>query len=580
MNQQILKILTFPGQYAPSTGHGSSGRGMTGINFSDIINALYPVRGKGPYAPARASHWTRPSKEIAHSYIQALRKRLLSKGKALNQIYLNRKDIPLLEKFLRQCGTSRQTVEKILMELREGSIHGLIPLSQFFLMIDEVTGTGHEKRKFLGPSAVLRLESLLRSLGLRPQEVDRALEEANVKGKGLDLDEFLLSLKKDTDRKNPLSDVDRDLKRFLQVAGEVRNAKTQPRVGRLIPESDSPGKRGIEKGGVPIGPAPQDPYLISGHGVPTRHYKARIPPNVDATIDSILKKAITSRGGEERPGIERLLLKMRALTAHEAIKRNTSFSALENATGRNVKVEEKHPGSNSSVRGTVPRSSSGKGGEGSLDLQGGRTQSSTISNARELIRSIPEETRPPKPPAEPAHTPPRAIASPSPEGLVIERGGGQGSSGGPLPSYLINQVSRQISRSMLIGDRVIRFRLRPPELGALKLVLKVNKNSVKVEMMTESSAVKEIILSNIRDLKAALLDQGVRLEKIDIQDSGRTFGQSPADLRQGPGGGANRGGQDMQGMAVAPSSNDEAVEEPMGTAHSMGVSNRLLDLKA
>ncbi|MBW1735941.1 MAG: flagellar hook-length control protein FliK [Deltaproteobacteria bacterium] len=129
-----------------------------------------------------------------------------------------------------------------------------------------------------------------------------------------------------------------------------------------------------------------------------------------------------------------------------------------------------------------------------------------------------------------------------------------------MPAYLIDQVSRQISRSMLAGERAIRFRLTPPELGTLKLVLKVNKNSVKVEMMTESSAAKEIILSNIGDLKAALLDQGVRLEKIDIQNSGGMFGQSFADWREGPGGRENRGGQEMQGMAAAPSSNDEAVE--------------------
>jgi len=506
----------------------------------------------------------------------------LSRGKALNLVYLNRKDLPLLEKFLRHCGISRDTVEKILKELLEGSTQGPIPFSQFFLKVDEVARTGHEERKFLGPSAVLRLESFLRSLGLTPQEIDRALGEATVKGKGLDLDEFLISLKKEMDRKNPLSDVDRDLKRFMKVAGEgeVRNPRIDLRVGRPTPESHNPGNRGIEKGGLSIGPAPQAPYLNSGHGVPTGHYETRIPPKVDAAIDSILKKAITSRGGDERPGIEGLLLKMRALTAHEAIKRDRSFPALENETGRNVKIQEKHPDSSSWLRGAVSRSFSGKGREVPVDLQGGKTQSSPVSDAWELNRTIPEKRRAPKLPAEPAHTPSRAIASPFPEALVIERGGGKGSSGGPLPAYLIDQVSRQISRSMLIGERAIRFRLTPPELGTLKLVLEVNKNSVKVEMMTESSAVKEIILSNIRDLKAALLDQGVRLEKIDIQDSGGTFGQSLADLREGPGGGANRGGQEMQGMAAAPSSNDEAVEDPMGAPHSMGASSRLLDLKA
>ncbi|MBW1735942.1 MAG: hypothetical protein JRJ71_16440 [Deltaproteobacteria bacterium] len=240
---------------------------------------------------------------------------------------MNRKDIPLLEKFLCHCGISRETVEKILMELREGAPHGLIPLSQFFLKIDEVTGTGHEERKFLGPSAVLRLESFLRSLGLTPQEIDRTLEEASVKGEGLDLDKFFASLKKNTDRKNPLSDADRDLKRFLKVAGEARNSNAELRAGRLTPESDNPGNRGIEKWG-------------GANGLPARHYEARIPPSVDAAIDSILKRAIPSKEREKSAGTEGLLLKMRALTAQEAIKRDRRFSALENEPGRNVKPGE------------------------------------------------------------------------------------------------------------------------------------------------------------------------------------------------------------------------------------------------
>ncbi len=100
-----------------------------------------------------------------------------------------------------------------------------------------------------------------------------------------------------------------------------------------------------------------------------------------------------------------------------------------------------------------------------------------------------------------------------------------------LPAYLINQVGKQISRSILRGERVIRLQLKPPELGTVKIEMNIKDNILKLGMIAENSSVKELLLSNVHELKQALVEQGVKLDKLNVQIN-YNFGQSPADSKE------------------------------------------------
>jgi flagellar hook-length control protein FliK len=100
-----------------------------------------------------------------------------------------------------------------------------------------------------------------------------------------------------------------------------------------------------------------------------------------------------------------------------------------------------------------------------------------------------------------------------------------------LPAYLVNQVGKQISRSILRGERVIRFQLKPPDLGTVKLEMNIKDNILKLGMIAENSLVKELLLSNVHELKQALVEQGVKLDKLDVQIN-YNFGQSLADSKE------------------------------------------------
>ena len=100
----------------------------------------------------------------------------------------------------------------------------------------------------------------------------------------------------------------------------------------------------------------------------------------------------------------------------------------------------------------------------------------------------------------------------------------------------MEQVGKQISRSILRGDRVVSLQLKPPDLGTLKIRMDMKDNTLRLAMTAEHHSVKELLLNNIHQLKEALLQQGVKLDKVDVQID-YNFGQSLNGSKDG----TNRG---------------------------------------
>ena len=117
-----------------------------------------------------------------------------------------------------------------------------------------------------------------------------------------------------------------------------------------------------------------------------------------------------------------------------------------------------------------------------------------------------------------------------------------------LPAYVVNQVSRQMVRSIQNGAREIRLQLNPPNLGRLQMHIDNTGETLRVQIVTEQQSTQELLLSHAGNLKSVLLDQGLRLEKIDVQFD-QFFDQSLSNARQESGRSNSRRqrGQDGQG---------------------------------
>ena len=105
-----------------------------------------------------------------------------------------------------------------------------------------------------------------------------------------------------------------------------------------------------------------------------------------------------------------------------------------------------------------------------------------------------------------------------------------------LPGYLLNQVSRQILQLRRAGENEMTLQLKPPDLGRMKLTMEHTAGGMKVGIVVENAAAKDMLLANTGDLKTALADQGLRLDRIDVEarsdfgqsmnQAGREFGRS------------------------------------------------------
>jgi flagellar hook-length control protein FliK len=106
-----------------------------------------------------------------------------------------------------------------------------------------------------------------------------------------------------------------------------------------------------------------------------------------------------------------------------------------------------------------------------------------------------------------------------------------------LPAYVMNQVSKQILRSFQDGLNEIRLQLKPPHLGRIQLHLKNENDGLKVSILAENNTTQKLLKTHTSELKAALLEHGIRLEKIDVQVSfnfDQSMSQAKQDSRKAP----------------------------------------------
>lgn len=101
------------------------------------------------------------------------------------------------------------------------------------------------------------------------------------------------------------------------------------------------------------------------------------------------------------------------------------------------------------------------------------------------------------------------------------------------PSRLVQRVVRAFQTATTRGEP-LRIRLHPPELGALKLEIKVQSGVMSARLETETHAARSILMEHLPTLRDRLAEQGIRVEQFDI------------DLHERMPGGTQEGTADQQ----------------------------------
>ena len=547
--------------------------------FSIIQKLMKPVQKKSFYMPTKTAR-AGLSLNKADFYLESLRKALLGKGKPLNKISLNSNDLPLLKKLLCQCGFSQENADNLLKELLQNNPRGKINLSKFF---NKITELGPPKKKIyqpipLEPSAIPYIESALRDLGLTPKKVEHVFSDARVGGGQLDLNKFIINLKGISNKGMPLQNkvkLDQFAKAIEEVIGRFEGFKGLTSENQIKHSHNLAHQFSTKLEGLGI----QIPDKEKREGQITIRLakQNQLPTDVKATVDRILEKVGIAN---EKDGPQSPLYSFSKPGL-------TDLHSKENLTKKGKRVEKesllspsKEKDSISAKNGQQKVESSFSSKEVKLfsDLDAGKARLLHLSPAergelgfnRETIEegsAVKSKTR--------TMDVPQNISSSTFSESVNTVKQNLDHVRDFLPSYLIDQVRKQISRSILRGERVIRLQLKPPELGTLRVEMDMKDNIIKLGMITENSSVKELLLSNVHELREALAEQGVKLDRLDININ-HNFDQSLANSKEG----LNKGQRWDQDIHEVPFMAEGDTEDPISGPWNMATGDRLLDLVA
>jgi len=460
-------------------------------------------------------------------------------------------DLPLLKKFLLQCGFSEQKVERFLKELNNNNPDAEINLASFFQKIAELgppeKPEKNDKQTFIiEPSAIPHIESVLRNFGLTPKELDNVFSAVKVEGGGVDLKRFAIKLKQISNRLSDKIQKIKDHDKVQQISNKMET------MGLNLSDKAKAGKLSIED------------FITSLEQMTKRQGKEdNPPPELKSTMDRLLERVVIS--GEK----QRFVFSPQAdanFKLHDPIakeKINDNVRSLDNESLL-PNLNDKNENNNNIGRKNIEyahhekkvelfsNSAGGKGfqnkaGKEGHDIKSGirimePLKQTTVSNFSETINAVESNDKTLR---------------------------------GSLPAYLVDQVGKQISRSILRGDRIVRLQLKPPDLGRVKINIDIKDNVLKLGIIAEHSSVKELLLSNVHELRGALVSQGIKLENIDIQIN-YGFGQSLAGSKQWMNEGQKWNRDSGRGSFMSKNNTEVLQSEPL----KMVSGNNLLNLVA
>lgn len=95
---------------------------------------------------------------------------------------------------------------------------------------------------------------------------------------------------------------------------------------------------------------------------------------------------------------------------------------------------------------------------------------------------------------------------------------------------LIQRVTKALQSAGENGG-VLRLRLTPPELGAVRMEIRVRDGAMAAHLTAETETARAILLENVPALRDRLAEQSIRLERFDVDLSDQTVGGAPQQSR-------------------------------------------------
>ncbi|HIJ55061.1 MAG TPA: hypothetical protein HPQ03_02940 [Deltaproteobacteria bacterium] len=443
--------------------------------------------------------------------LESIKKYLLSKGISLDQVSADDATLDRLKRFLESAGFKGDAIGRLLGELKSGSFKKGVRLSDVFAKLSELKET-RDSDMLLDISAMPYIESILSKLLPESEYQHAALKGVMTEGQGVDLSKLIENLR--------------------------RIIAQHPEKGRSVPtEADQRQLAG----------------LLAKFGIDSE--KGIL------TLDRFVS------------GLESMAAKIRMHQSNrrvETAELKGFFDGLKpvDDSGRRLKMVQGLKTDDITQKVFNPGHGD-KNPRALLETEGRAADNRILRPQGEAVKAT-EAANDVKNTVTPAEngsgthkTAPR-IFGPEPRAEART-----------LPAYVLNQVGRQIIRSHQNGMNQLVLQLKPPHLGRLQMQINHSGDMIRVSIVTEQIAAREILMSHAGELRTHLTEQGMRVEKIDIQFD-QSFDQSMANARNE----SNRSNERrQQGARSIPGSHPaEAVSEE--SPQPIRVREGILDLVA
>jgi len=453
-------------------------------------------------------------------WLEKFRNQLLSAGIPLKDLSLSPKSRLALKDLLLAQGLSEGDVRPFLEKLLGGAGRQGIKITQLLTKLSELKVLTDRKSRdpVLEVSALPHLETLLRSLGLDVVQARKAMSLARVDGGGLSLKGLVQALKgimgnmpeetkaasinqgSGEDLKGLLAHIGvvdettkingpMSLERFVQLLedkvadlasqraskGEIENHMNRL-LGHVLAEPDGQGRRSRAKA---LGAGKQ--HLFSVEGLRNASGSRSLKKGVEDMVARGARKTGWMRGRKPSlaKGLQDMVSNVRC-QAHESTQADNKSAGLLATARERITLTKR----------------------GSLDQRVDQDTRNALHSAREAVMDRPRM----------AGTEAKQMAR-------------------PFPLHVVNQVGRQMAFAIRRGENQVRVQLKPPNLGSIQLDMVMKDHVLKVAMITEHHGVKELLMSHVHELREALVEQGVELQKIDINID-HHFGQSLANAQR------------------------------------------------
>jgi len=516
--EQLLKDFI---QLKKGGGYASKG----GISFPAVLEgASGPSGGNRGFRGIRAIGSAREPAG-GHALMARIKKYLQTQSGNLDKVTADTKALDAFGRVLVSAGFDETAVMDMIAQLKESGGEKGIKLSDLFAQLSGLDEeSADDDNDFAAISALPFLESILSVLGLATEKIDAVLSGATVEGEGI-------------------------------------------RLSRLVS-----GLRGIDAGMLS-----GDAGMLSGEGPEGggSHFIREINAQIKHHLNQMMRQLGIGSFPDEEEGltINKLIMQLEALMARTAA-RETSPGLQTAETNRFVSSLKVHDGIAANVflteklnrqvtmsrlkdggkRAVAPDAAAKAGLETGIEkgvapYQAGinepgaattRILQNTVGGEFLLNDRAPGGGKPFS--GDTGFGAGNSRRNPMEKGVFFHQeelngpgasthmtaSSGKASAGKSLPAYVLNQVGRQIFRSVQQNQTEIHLQLKPPHLGRLRISLDTVNDGLRVSIMTEQQSTREMLRAHSGELRTALMEQGVRLEKIDVQVA-FNFEQSMAD---------------------------------------------------